>query len=94
MTYPELLMRSDLATGLTSRAKRRFLRRLCASLNQRISKTQFETQYRLEETATRWLALQVELPEVIADRAMSILDEDLREVTARFISSYCTGRTP
>ena len=32
------------------------------------------------------------VPEVIADRAMSILDEDLRGVTARFMSSYCTGR--
>jgi len=41
--------------GLTSHAKRRFLKRLRASSNQGISKTQSETQYRLEETATRWL---------------------------------------
>lgn len=33
------------------------------------------------------------VPAAIADRAMSILDEDLRAVTARFMSSYCTGGT-
>ena len=33
------------------------------------------------------------VPLGIADRAMSILDEDLRGVTARFMSSYCTGGT-
>jgi ADP-ribosylglycohydrolase len=31
------------------------------------------------------------IPAGIADRAMSILDEDLRAVTARFISGYCAG---
>ena len=31
------------------------------------------------------------VPPAIADRAMSILDEDLRGVTARFMSSYCAG---
>lgn len=30
------------------------------------------------------------VPPAIADRAMSILDVDLRGITARFISSYCT----
>jgi len=33
------------------------------------------------------------VPEAIADRALSILDKDLRGVTARFMSSYCTGGT-
>ena len=33
------------------------------------------------------------VPGAIADRAMSILDEELREVTARFMSRYCTGGT-
>ena len=40
-------------TGSTSHAKGPFLRRLCASWKQRLSKTQSETRYRLEETATR-----------------------------------------
>lgn len=31
------------------------------------------------------------VPHAIADRAMSILDEDLRRVTAKFMSSYCLG---
>jgi ADP-ribosylglycohydrolase len=31
------------------------------------------------------------VPVAIADRAMSILDEDLRGVTARFMSGYCPG---
>lgn len=31
------------------------------------------------------------VPAAIADRAMSILDEDLRAVTVRFMSSYCGG---
>jgi len=30
----------------------------------------------------------------IADRAMSILDKDLRDVTARFMSGYCPGPPP
>jgi len=34
------------------------------------------------------------VPETIADRAMSLLDEDLRGVTCRFMSNYCLGRTP
>jgi hypothetical protein len=29
----------------------------------------------------------------IADRAMSILDEDLRGITARFLSDHCPGTT-
>jgi ADP-ribosylglycohydrolase len=33
------------------------------------------------------------VPAAIADRAMSILDEDLRRVTGRFMSNYCTGGT-
>ncbi|MGB2667042.1 MAG: ADP-ribosylglycohydrolase family protein [Candidatus Acidiferrum sp.] len=33
------------------------------------------------------------VPTAIADRVMSILDEDLRRVTARFISSYCPAVT-
>lgn len=31
------------------------------------------------------------VPAVIADRAMSILDKELRGVTARFMSAYCPG---
>jgi ADP-ribosylglycohydrolase len=31
------------------------------------------------------------VPPAIADRAMSILDKDLRDITARFMSSYCPG---
>lgn len=31
------------------------------------------------------------VPATIAERAMSILDEDLKSITARFLSSYCTG---
>jgi ADP-ribosylglycohydrolase len=31
------------------------------------------------------------VPASIADRAMSILDEDLRSVTTRFMGRYCTG---
>ena len=31
------------------------------------------------------------VPAAIAERAMSILDEDLRGTTARFLSSYCSG---
>jgi len=34
------------------------------------------------------------VPTAIADRAMSILDEDLRGLTIRFLSSYCTGGMP
>jgi ADP-ribosylglycohydrolase len=34
------------------------------------------------------------VPAVIADRAMSILDKDLRSVTARFMSGYCPGEPP
>jgi ADP-ribosylglycohydrolase len=34
------------------------------------------------------------VPAGIADRAMSILDEELRAVTTRFISRYCTGSLP
>ncbi len=34
------------------------------------------------------------IPAGIADRAMSILDEDLRAVTARFVSRYCAGVPP
>ncbi len=34
------------------------------------------------------------VPRAIADRAMSILDEDLRGVTARFMSGYCPGTPP
>jgi ADP-ribosylglycohydrolase len=34
------------------------------------------------------------VPAGIADRAMSILDEDLRAVTARFLSGYCAGTAP
>jgi ADP-ribosylglycohydrolase len=33
------------------------------------------------------------VPSSIADRAMSILDEDLRSVTARFTDHYCAGTT-
>ena len=33
------------------------------------------------------------VPAAIADRAMSILDEDLRAITARFMSTYCTTQT-
>jgi len=33
------------------------------------------------------------VPAAIVDRAMSILDEDLRGVTARFMSSYCPATT-
>ena len=33
------------------------------------------------------------VPSAIADRAMSILDEDLKRVTDRFMSNYCTGGT-
>src|SRR6266404_9781943 len=62
MIYPEVLMRLDPHTGLTSHAKGRFLRRSCASSNQRTSKMQSETRYRLEEIATRWPALRAELP--------------------------------
>lgn len=31
------------------------------------------------------------VPPAIVERAMSILDEDLRDITARFLSSYCPG---
>jgi ADP-ribosylglycohydrolase len=31
------------------------------------------------------------IPPAIADRTMSILDNDLRDVTARFLKSYCPG---
>jgi ADP-ribosylglycohydrolase len=34
------------------------------------------------------------VPAAIADRAMSILDKDLRDVTARFMSGYCPGAPP
>ena len=34
------------------------------------------------------------VPTAIADRAMSILDEDLRGLTTRFMSSYCTRGMP
>ena len=34
------------------------------------------------------------VPAAIADRAISILDEDLRDVTARFMSGYCPGTPP
>lgn len=34
------------------------------------------------------------VPLSIADRAMSILDNDLRNVTARFMSGYCPGTPP
>jgi ADP-ribosylglycohydrolase len=34
------------------------------------------------------------VPPAIAERAMSILDEDLRDITARFLSSYCPGTPP
>src|SRR5215467_4835252 len=34
------------------------------------------------------------VPEAIADRAMSLLDQDLKGITARFMSNYCLGRTP
>jgi ADP-ribosylglycohydrolase len=34
------------------------------------------------------------VPAVIADRAMAILDKDLRSVTARFMSGYCPGEPP
>jgi ADP-ribosylglycohydrolase len=34
------------------------------------------------------------VPPAIAGRAMSILDKDLRDVTARFMSSYCPGTPP
>jgi ADP-ribosylglycohydrolase len=34
------------------------------------------------------------MPAAIAERAMSILDEDLRAVTNRFMSNYCTRGTP
>ena len=33
------------------------------------------------------------VPPAIADRAMSFLDQDLRGVTARFTSRYCTAGT-
>jgi ADP-ribosylglycohydrolase len=33
------------------------------------------------------------VPPAIAERAMSILDEDLRGVTARFMSGYCNGES-
>ena len=33
------------------------------------------------------------VPAAIADHAMSILDEDLKEVAARFMSRYCAGGT-
>jgi ADP-ribosylglycohydrolase len=33
------------------------------------------------------------VPVAIADRAMSILDEDLRGITARFLSDHCPGTT-
>jgi ADP-ribosylglycohydrolase len=33
------------------------------------------------------------VPTVITERATSILDDDLRGVTARFMSSYCSGTT-
>ena len=34
------------------------------------------------------------VPAAIAERAMSILDKDLRDVTARFLSGYCPGTLP
>ena len=34
------------------------------------------------------------VPAAIADKAMSILDEDLRRITARFMSMYCPGTNP
>jgi ADP-ribosylglycohydrolase len=34
------------------------------------------------------------VPAAIAGRAMSILDEDLRGVTARFVSGHCPGTPP
>jgi ADP-ribosylglycohydrolase len=33
------------------------------------------------------------VPAAIADRAMSILDEDLKAITTRFMSTYCTAET-
>lgn len=33
------------------------------------------------------------VPPAIADRVMSILDEDLRSITARFLSTYCPAST-
>ena len=44
--YPEVLMRLDPLTNLTSHAKIRFLRRSRAFSNQRISKMPSETRYR------------------------------------------------
>ena len=34
------------------------------------------------------------VPVAIADRAMSILDDDLRDVTTRFRAGYCPGTPP
>ena len=34
------------------------------------------------------------VPPAIAEQAMSILDEELRGITARFMSGYCPGTTP
>ena len=34
------------------------------------------------------------VPAAIAERAMSILDKDLREVTDRFMADYCPGTPP
>jgi ADP-ribosylglycohydrolase len=34
------------------------------------------------------------VPAAIADRAMSILDKDLRDITARFMSGYCPATPP
>jgi ADP-ribosylglycohydrolase len=34
------------------------------------------------------------VPSAIADRAMSILDDDLRDMTARFMSAYCPAAPP
>ncbi len=34
------------------------------------------------------------IPSDIADRAMSILDDNLRNVTARFMHRYCAGKSP
>ena len=33
------------------------------------------------------------VPSAIADRAMSILDNDLKAITARFMSTSCTTQT-
>jgi ADP-ribosylglycohydrolase len=33
------------------------------------------------------------VPAAIADRAMSILDEDLKAITTRFMATYCTAKT-